>query len=99
MNAQADEEGDEDEDDDVEALEEMNEAVIEIIVSARSHLLHAPKDDARDDEVDDESSDQKHPGLGPGFERIKEFEHERDPIVARASWPRHFREVLFRKNF
>ena len=98
VNAQADEEGDEDEDDDVEALEEMNEAVIEIIVSAGSHLLHAPKDDARDDEVDDESSHQKQPGLGPGSERIKEFEHEREPIVARVAWPRHFREVLFRKN-
>lgn len=90
VNVQADEEGDEDEDDDIEALEEMNETVIEIIVSACSYFLHAPQDDARDDEVDDEGGDQKQPGPGPSFERIKEFEYERESVAACVAWLRHF---------
>jgi hypothetical protein len=71
-------------------LEEMNETVIEIIVSACSYFLHAPQDDARDDEVDDEGGDQKQPGPGPSFERIKEFEYERESVAACVAWLRHF---------
>ena len=44
VNAQGDQKCDEDENDNVEALQKMNEPVIEVIVGARGHFSHAVQD-------------------------------------------------------